>query len=87
VVANIIIQAANLGFLIGIVFIAYYWFKAFQHRKKTNSTLLDMGSYGLTIFSSKFFTEEGNRYRKKYLFATLVTLFMLLIPWVVRYFR
>lgn len=86
-ITRTMIQIANLGFLIGIIFITYYWFKTFQHRKKTNSTLLDVASYGIAIFSSKYFTEEGNRYRKKYWYATLVTLFMLLIPWAVRCFR
>ncbi len=85
--AKILIQISNFGFLIGVLFITYYWFKAFQHRIKSNSSLLDWASYGLTIFSSKFFTEQGNRYRKKYWYATLATLIMLLVPWIVRYFH
>jgi hypothetical protein len=86
-IARIIIQTANLGVLIGIIFIAYYWFKTFQHRIKSDSALFDWMSFGLSIFSSKYFTIEGNRYRKKYWLATLVTLFMLLVPWAVRYFQ
>jgi TRAP-type uncharacterized transport system fused permease subunit len=85
-IARTIIQTANLGFLIGIIFIAYFWFKAFQHRIKSNSALLDWMFYGVSIFSSKYFDEEGNQYRKKYWLATLVTIFMLLVPWAVRYF-
>ncbi len=84
---RILIQASNLGLLIGIIFIAYYWFKAFQHRKKSNSALLDWFFYGLTIFSSKYFTEEGNRYRIKYLYATVFSLIMLSIPWLIRLLR
>ncbi len=86
-ISRIIIQAANLGVLIGIIFIAYYWFKTFQHRIKSDPVLFDWASFGLSIFSPKHFTEEGNRYRKKYWFATLVTLFMLLVPWAVRCFQ
>jgi hypothetical protein len=85
--AGIIIQGANLGFLIGIIFVTYYWFKAFQHRIKSNSSLLDWTSYGLSIFSSKHFTAEGNRYRKGFGVAILVTLFMLLVPLAVKYFK
>ncbi len=81
--ARIIIQTANLGFLIGIIFITYYWFKAFQHRIKSNKTLFDWASYGLSILSSKYFTEEGNRYRKKFWLASLVALLMLFVPWAV----
>ncbi len=83
-IVKVIVQAANVGFLIAIIFITYYWFKAFQHRTKSNSALHDWTSFGLSIFSSKFFTVEGNQYRKKYWLATLVVLFMLSVPWVVR---
>ncbi len=86
-IARIIIQTSNLGFLIGIIFITYYWFKAFQHRIKSNEALFDWASYGLSIFFSNYFTEEGNQYRKKFCLAALVTLFMLLVPWAVRYFQ
>ncbi len=86
-IARIIIQTSNFGVLIGIIFITYYWFKTFQHRIKTDSALFDWASFGLSIFSSKYFTEEGNRYRKKYWIATLVTVFMISVPWAVRHFQ
>ncbi len=86
-ITRTMIQIANLGFLIGIIFITFYWFKTFSTEKNQNSTMLDLASYGIEIFSAKYFTEEGNRYRKKYWYATLITLFMLFIPWAVRCFR
>jgi len=86
-VAGVIVQGANIGFLIGIIFITYDLFKAFHHRTKSNSALLDRTSYGLSIFSSRDFTAEGNRYRKRFLLATLATVCMLLLPWVVRCFE
>ena len=85
-IVRIIIQTANLGILIGIIFITYYWFKTFQHRIKSDSALFDWASFGLSIFSSKYFTEEGNQYREKFWLATFITLFLLVVPWVVRYF-
>jgi len=86
-IAEAIIQGANIGFLIGIIFATYYWFKAFQHRIKSDSSLFDWTSYGLSIFSPKYFTAEGNRYRKRFWLATLAALIMLAVPWVARYFK
>ena len=86
-IAEVIVQGANLGFLIGIVFVAYYWFKAFQYMIKSNAAPPDWTSFGLSIFSSKYFTAEGNQYRKRFWLATLTALIMLIIPLAVRYFK
>lgn len=86
-IARAIMQFANLAFLVGVIFITYYWYKTFQHRRKTNSSLFDFMFFGLSIFFSANFTDEGNRYRKKYWYATLITLLILLIPLAVSFFR